>query len=224
MFKSITLHTHQLTEMRQFYLIDMEFSVIKSTPDSFTIRVGVSSLTFIQSDELATYHFAFNIFGNHIALAKNWLEGRVLLNTEDGKDELYYKSFDADAIYFEDPAGNVVELIGRRNRETAGDFNTSSILDISEISITTPFVTNTAKKLSKHDIHSRNDNPIEPESLNFLGSEDTYIILVPPLRRWYFSDKMSIISPLEIELFDHRRITVDFEGNVTVSEKPYSPI
>lgn len=219
MFKSITLHTHQLTEMRQFYLIDMQFSEIESTPDSFTFQVGASSLTFMQSDKPATYHFAFNIFGNHIALAKNWLEGRVVLNTEDGRDELYYKIFDADAIYFEDPAGNVVEFIGRRNRKAADGFTTSSILDISEISITTPYVTDTARKLDEHDIHSRNDNPIEPESLNFLGSEDTYIILVPPNRRWYFSDMMSIISPLEIELFDHRRITVDFEGSITISEK-----
>ena len=204
--------------MRHFYLIDIEFPLVKSTADSFTIQVGDSSLTFIQSDEPATYHFAFNIPGNQVRLAKKWLDGRVPLNLESGKNEIYYESFDADAIYFEDPAGNVVEFIGRRNRKTIDDFTTSSILDISEISITTPFVKDTAKKLEKFGIHSRNDNPIEPESLNFLGEEDTYIILVPPNRRWYFSDRMSITCPLEIELFDYRRIIVDFEGIVDTPE------
>ncbi|WP_269052170.1 hypothetical protein [Sporosarcina sp. G11-34] len=186
--------------------------------NSFTIQGGESTLTFIHSDEPAAYHFAFNIYGNQMESAKNWLDGRVFLNLEDGRDEHYYKSFDADAIYFEDPAGNVVEFIGRRYRKVIGDFSTSSILDISEISITTPFVMNTAKKIAKLGIQSRNDNPIKSESLNFLGAEDWYIILVPPNRRWYFSRNMSITCPLEIELFNHNRIIVDFDGNITISE------
>lgn len=204
--------------MQHFYLKDLEFPLTESTMDSFTIQCGESTLTFIHSDVPAAYHFAFNIYGNQMASAKDWLAGRVFLNLEDGKDEHYYKSFDADAIYFEDPAGNVVEFIGRRYRKTIGDFTTSSVLDISEVSITTPFVTDTAKKIAKHGIQSRNDNPIKSESLNFLGAEDSFIILVPPNRRWYFSRKMSITCPLEIELFDHNRILVDFDGNITISE------
>ena len=219
MFKSIILYTNKLKEMRHFYLIELEFSLIKSTKNSFTIQVGGSSLTFIQSDMPASYHFAFNIPGNQVGLAKKWLDSRVALNFEKENDEIYYESFDADAIYFEDPSGNVVEFIGRRYRKAVGDFTISSILNISEVSITTPFVTETAEELERYDIHSRNDNPIEPGSLNFLGNEDTYIILVPPKRRWYFSNKMSITRPLEIVLFNHRRITVDTGGKVTISER-----
>lgn len=219
MFKSVTLYTNILPAMRHFYLIDLEFRLAQSTKDSFTIQVGNSSLTFLQSDEPATYHFAFNIPGNQVQLAKKWLDGRAPLNLENGKSEIYYENFDADAIYFDDPAGNVVEYIGRRNQKTYNDFTTPSVLDISEISITTTFVKDSAKKLDVFGIHSRNNNLIEPESLNFLGEEDTYIILVPPNRRWYFSDKMSITCPLEIELSDYRRIIVDFEGNVTTSRE-----
>lgn len=207
--------------MQHFYLNDLEFPLVESTVNSFTIQGGESTLTFIHSDKSSAYHFAFNIIGNQMVSAKNWLNGRVLLNLEDGKDEHYYKSFDADAIYFEDPAGNVVEFIGRRNRKSIGDFTIPSILDISEISITTPFVTDTAKKIAMLGIQSRNQNPIKSESLNFLGAEDSYIILVPPNRRWYFSKKMSITCPLEIELFDQGRIIVDSDGNITISEVHY---
>lgn len=218
MFKSITLHTNKLTEIQHFYLIVLQFRLINSTVDSFTIQVGESSLTFFQSEEPARYHFAFNIPGNQVQFAKTWLDGRATLNLENEENEIYYESFDADAIYFDDPAGNVVEFIGRRNRKTIGDFTASSIFNISEISITTPLVKDAAHKLELFSINSRNDNVIEPESLNFLGEGDTFIILVPPNRRWYFSDKMSITCPLVIELFDYRRIVVDFEGIVTTSE------
>lgn len=215
MFKSITLHTNKLIDMRHFYLTVLEFPLIKTSVDRFTIKVGESSLTFLESEKPASYHFAFNIPGNQIRLAKNWLKVKVPLNLENGKDELYYESFDADTIYFEDPSGNVVELIGRRSQKSKHDFSITSMINISEISITTPFVKISAEKLDEFGIHSRNEKPIKYESLNFLGDEGTYIILVPPNRRWYFSNKMSITCPLEIELIDNRRIVLDFEGNIT---------
>ena len=109
MFKSIILYTNKLKEMQHFYLNDLEFPLVESTVNSFTIQGGESTLTFIHSDESATYHFAFNILGNQMVTAKNWLDGRVLLNLEDEKDEDYYKSFDADEISFKDPGGNGVD-------------------------------------------------------------------------------------------------------------------
>ena len=169
-------------------------------------------MTFKESHLPAAYHFAFNIPGNHMAEAKKWLQIRVELNHEDGNDEVYYKSFDADAIYFDDPAGNVVEFIGRRTRNSPGNFTINSLMDISEMSITTPYVSEVALKLQGVGLTSRNNNPIEPDSLNFLGQDDTYIILVPPNRRWYFSNKVSETYPLEIELVNDRSILIDKTG------------
>lgn len=219
MFKSITLHTNKLIDMRHFYLTVLEFPTLKTSVDSFTIKVGESSLTFLASKKPASYHFAFNIPGNQIQLAKNWLKGKVPLNLENGKDELYYESFDADTIYFEDPSGNVVELIGRRSQKGETCFSVASIVNISEISITTPFVEESAEKLGDSGVFSRNNNPIKSNSLNFLGSKGTYIILVPPNRRWYFSEKMSLTCPLEIELINNRRIAVDIKGYITTFEQ-----
>ena len=188
--------------------------VIDDGLDSFTLQIGRSSLTFKESHLPAAYHFAFNIPGNHMADAKKWLQTRVELNREDGNDEMYYKSFDADAIYFDDPAGNVVEFIGRRTKEQTGYFTVNSLLDISEMSITTPYVPEVAEKLQEVDITSRNHKTIEPDSLNFLGKGDAYIILVPPNRRWYFSEKVSETYPLEIELVNDLSILIDKNGNI----------
>ncbi len=211
-FKAVTLHTNQLNELKDFYQNILEMSVIDEGVDSFTLQIGSSTLTFKESHLPAAYHFAFNIPGNHMAEAKKWLQARVELNREDGNDEIYYKSFDADAIYFDDPAGNVVEFIGRRTKNSAGNFTINSFMDISEMSITTPYVSEVAKKLQEVGVTSRNNKTIEPDSLNFLGKDDTYIILVPPNRRWYFSNKFSETYPLEIELVNDRSILIDKNG------------
>ena len=214
-FKAVTLHTNQLNKLKDFYQNILEMPVIDEGVDSFTLQIGRSTLTFKESHLPAAYHFAFNIPGNHMTEAKKWLQARVELNREDGNDEIYYKSFDADAIYFDDPAGNVVEFIGRRTKNRAGNFTINSLLDISEMSITTPYVSEVAKKLQEIGVTSRNNKTIEPDSLNFLGEDDTYIILVPPNRRWYFSNKFSETYPLEIELVNDHSILIDKKGLFT---------
>lgn len=211
-FKAVTLHTNQLNKLKDFYQNILEMPVIDEGVDKFTLQIGRSTLTFKESSLPAAYHFAFNIPGNHMGGAKKWLQSRVELNHEDGNDEIYYKSFDADAIYFDDPAGNVVEFIGRRTRNSPGNFTINSLMDISEMSITTPYVSEVALKLQGVGLTSRNNNPIEPESLNFLGQDDSYIILVPPNRRWYFSNKVSETFPLEIKLLNDCSILIDKTG------------
>ena len=128
-FKAVTLFTNQLNELKSFYQNILEMPLIKDGADSFTLRIGSSTLTFKASHLPAAYHFAFNIPGTHMAEAKKWLQERVELNREDGNDEIYYKSFDADAVYFDDPAGNVVEFIGRRTKIGLGNFTPNSLIE-----------------------------------------------------------------------------------------------
>ena len=212
MFKAVTLHTNQLNQLKDFYQNTLEMLVVDESVNRFTLQIGKSVLTFKESHLPATYHFAFNIPGNHMSEAKKWLKGRVQLNLEDGNDEIYYKSFDADAIYFDDPAGNVVEFIGRRTKYSEADFTISSLLDISEMSITTPHVLEAAEKVQEVGVTSRNNKTIISDSLNFLGKDDSYMILVPPKRRWYFSDQVSETFPLEITLLNGCSILIDKNG------------
>ncbi|WP_210468494.1 glyoxalase [Sporosarcina sp. 6E9] len=201
--------------MKSFYQNILEMHLIEDGIERFTLQIGSSTLTFKASHLPASYHFAFNIPGTHMAEAKKWLQARVELNHEDGNDEIYYKRFDADAVYFDDPAGNVVEFIGRRSKVGVGHFTSNSLMNISEMSITTSFVSDVAMKLKEAGVTSRNNVPIEPDSLNFLGEDDTLIILVPPKRRWYFSDKFSEVYPLKIELVNGRSLLMDEKGFIS---------
>ncbi|WP_262177265.1 glyoxalase [Saccharococcus sp. Marseille-Q5394] len=214
MIKSATLYTNNLKALRRFYGNVLELDVMESTVEQFTVRIGESHLTFKQSEQPAFYHFAINIPGNQFSMMKYWMLNRVTLNREEGRDEVYFPSFDADAMYFEDPVGNIVELIGRRKRDLFGDLTKESFLNISEIGITTPHVVEVGDELQDLGIPLRNGTEVEPDELNFLGRGDNYIVLVPPGRRWYFSKKVSEAYPLELT-WNEAHIKVDEEGRLS---------
>lgn len=223
MFKKVILYTNRLEEMKGFYEYQMGFRIVEEDASSFTLSIGDSQLVFMESDRAAFYHFALNIPGNQFTLAKSWASSRVALNRQEGMDEIYYANFDADAFYFQDPAGNIVEFIGRRNVDRMGNFSIDSLLNISEVSITTPHVKEVGEQIEELDIPVRGNKGVDPASLNFLGSGDAFILLVSPKRVWYFSKQKSEVHPLSIELADGRQIDIDEEGNYQQA-KPENPI
>ncbi|MFF2754600.1 glyoxalase [Psychrobacillus sp. NPDC058041] len=216
MFKSVIIYTNKLKYLKGFYGNVLGLRILETSNAHFTISIGSSTLTFRESEQPTLYHFAINIPGNQFTLAKHWAIERVTLNREDAVDEIYYSRFEADAFYFEDPAGNVIEFIARRNVDKWSGFSVESLLSLSEVSITTPFVEEVGEQLQSIGIPISGHVDIEPNELNFLGSKDTYILLVPPHRRWYFSKRMSETSPLEIELVEGTRIIVSNEGKTEI--------
>lgn len=223
MFKKVTLYTNQLEDMKGFYEYQLGFRVVEEDETSFTLSIGDSQLVFRESEKAAFYHFALNIPGNQFTLAKWWAGERVTLNRQEGMDEVFYANFDADAFYFQDPAGNIVEFIARRSVDRMGNFTVDSLLNISEVSITTPYVEEVGEQIEKMEIPVRGNKGIDPKSLNFLGSGHAYIILVAPKRMWYFSKQKSETHPLSIELSSGRQINITEEGQFR-QEKPVNPI
>jgi catechol-2,3-dioxygenase len=210
------MYTNKLKHLKGFYGNVLGLHILETSSAHFTVSIGTSTLTFRESNQHTLYHFAINIPGNQFTLAKHWALDRVTLNREDAVDEIYYSRFEADAFYFEDPVGNVIEFIARRNMDKWSGFSVDSLLSLSEVSITTPFVEEVGEQLQSIGIPISGHVDIEPSELNFLGSKDTYILLVPPNRRWYFSKRMSETSPLEIELVDGPRIIVSNEGKTEI--------
>src|SRR5690625_1571942 len=219
MFKSVTLYTNQLKTLQRFYMNIMELPLSERSEESFTVRVGESLLTFHQTDVPAFYHFAFNIPGNQFSLIKSWIKNKIPLNREGGRDEVYFENFDADSIYFEDPAGNVIELVGRRYRDLFGAPSPESFLNISEVSITTYDMTRVGEMIQDLGIPLWRSTEIKPYALNFLGRDDTFIVLVPPGRKWYFSEQISEIYPLEICLTTGEVLSINSEGHLTITEE-----
>jgi catechol 2,3-dioxygenase-like lactoylglutathione lyase family enzyme len=105
-----------------------------------SVKAGTTNLLFTQADTgfEGAYHFAFNIPENQIVSAKEWLSRRTtLLRDERGNDHFRHEGWNADAVYFKDPAGNILEFIARHDLPNAvdGDFDSGQILNVSEIGL-----------------------------------------------------------------------------------------
>ena len=111
--KLLTLQTNKLEMMKEFYTQNLGFPLLNESRNGFQLQVGTSILEFTDENVVGEpyYHFAFNIPVNQFQEAKEWLKGKTTLLLEDGEDEAYFSFWSAYACYFEDPAGNIVELI-----------------------------------------------------------------------------------------------------------------
>ncbi|WP_249870057.1 VOC family protein [Oceanobacillus saliphilus] len=213
--KSLTLHTNNIKKMREFYVDTFGFPLLMENENSFRIGIGSSQLEFISENvkDHPYYHFAFNIFANKFIEAKSWVKGRVELNVRDGKDEADFSHLPAHALYFYDPAGNIVEFISRHSISEEGEepFSIEGVLNISEIGLTVDDAINAGNKLIDIGINERDNQPLSSRYLNFMGekSKGIFIILNQPEREWIFSDKTSVIYPLEITTSNNSKIVVN---------------
>ncbi|GAF20331.1 hypothetical protein JCM19046_5056 [Bacillus sp. JCM 19046] len=137
--------------------------------------------------------------------AKEWTKKRVILLRERGQDDVHFTDDMAKAIYFEDPAGNIVEFIAREEttpNASEEEFTIGHVSGISEIGLSSNQLKVDANQLLSMGIPVRNDEVIHYSSyLTFFGeyTDGVYIILAPVGRRWLFSKKEAIACPILIE-------------------------
>lgn len=218
MFKAVTFYTQQLKALQRFYMNILELEILETTEESFTMKVGTTEVTFQAYDQPAFYHFAINVPGNQFSLIKASVKEKYRLNREGGRDEVYFPSFDADSIYFEDPAHNIVELIGRRKRDLFGDLSSKVFLNISEVGIVTPHMTEVGETLQDAGIPLWGSTEVKIGELNFLGRKESFFVLVPPMRKWYFSHLEAETHPLKATLTNGLQIALDAEGRIQIEE------
>jgi catechol 2,3-dioxygenase-like lactoylglutathione lyase family enzyme len=149
--ESLTLETQDIAAMKTFYADVLGFKLKTDKEDRFTVSCGYSELTFEKSDEPATYHFAFNIPCRMMYQASAWLEHRqIQLLPFEGEILIDFPNWEAEAMYFHDPAKNIVEFIGRKRITMMPQptFETKSIIGISEIGIPTTKVSVVRERLN----------------------------------------------------------------------------
>ena len=137
----LRLQANDLDALAEFYGQTLGLSVLAHSRDEVRIAVGASRLVFSHTDQnVAPYHIAFNIPEHQFVEAKAWLSLRCPLATgESGKSEFHFENWNAHAVYFDDPCGNLLELIARHTLpySAGGKFGAHSLLNISEIGIVT---------------------------------------------------------------------------------------
>ena len=122
-------------------------------------------------------------------------------------------------MYFEDPSKNIVEFISRQSSPSVeGNFSSNSILNISEMGITTNDVLSVGNQLMEFGIPVK-DNETLDDRFNFMGYDGSFVIIVCENRTWFFSDQDSKIHPSTIEIDNRKVIEVDRQGRIELRDR-----
>ncbi|KFF04330.1 VOC family protein [Flavobacterium reichenbachii] len=206
----IQLKTNDIEKAKAFYQNTLGLFILEEDQKSITIQAGSSILKFVEDSQFnSIYHFAFNIPENQLEEAIEWCKNKVdLIIIEDKNVITDFEKWNSHAIYFYDTNGNLLEFIARHdlNNEQVGEFNSQSILNISEIGIVTENPLELGNQLiSEHGLHffSKNNNS---ETFAALGDDEGLLILVHPNRNWYPTQIPSQSNTTEISLENNENI------------------
>ncbi|WP_433763479.1 VOC family protein [Flavobacterium ginsenosidimutans] len=206
----IQIKTNDIQKTKTFYQNIFGLFILENDEKSITFQAGTSILKFIEDQEFnSIYHFAFNIPENQLEEAIQWCENKVDLIVLDDKSVVTnFENWNAHSIYFFDHNGNLLEFIARHdlNNEQVGEFNSASILSISEIGIVTESPLKLGNQLiEEHGLHffSQNTNT---EKFAAIGDHEGLLILVQPTRNWYPTQIPSESNPVKISLENNENL------------------
>lgn len=187
---NIEILTTELKATKYFYEKVLGLPVTKCNSKSISIKVGLSTLKFIESlkKEKPIYHLAFNIPENKLSEVINWCEDRIeLIKKEDAVLITEFEPWNANALYFYDNNDNLLEFIARKdlNNSEKETFSSKQILNISEIGIVTDNPLGFANQLVQNyglSLFEKNQNS---EIFTAIGDDNGLLVIVKTNRNWY---------------------------------------
>ncbi len=214
--QKVTMQTGDIVSLKAFYQQLLGLNIHYEDERSFELITGPTTIRFESAEnaENPYYHFAWNIPENQYLQVAEWLKSKqITLIKEPGTDNeiLDFTDWNAHALYFYDPAGNIVELIARHNLDNGSDdtFDSQSFLELSEVSVVSKAYARTFDYITKElNIPFWKGNHAD---FNALGDEHGLFITVPEGRQWFMSDKQAVCFPIEINFTqDEKNKTVYF--------------
>jgi catechol 2,3-dioxygenase-like lactoylglutathione lyase family enzyme len=153
------------------------------------LQIGATELEFVPSSGKPFYHFALLVPGDRFEAALEWARGRteLLPDPETGDVVFDFEAWSAKALYFHDPAGNIVELIAHRGigeAGTEGPFAPSELMGFSELGLVGDDLPRMAEQLERIDLRLWDGTLDEPGRLAFVGEPARTLILCPADRGW----------------------------------------
>jgi len=199
----LSLRVTNLQKMINFYSTNLGFPILTVGSDYAVFRTGSTVLMFeaVEDPEEETspyYHFAFDIPNNRLDQAEAWLSERVDLLKHQGETQIPFEDWNARAVYFHDPAGNIVEFIARKNlsNENEDAFSIDSVLRVSEIGW--PCLMGYVDRDFQLPVWW------ETEGFQAFGSETGLILAVDTERKWLPTDKRALACPVTLVLTDEQ--------------------
>jgi hypothetical protein len=208
----------RLDALARFYGERLGFPV-RRTADRVAVTVGPARVELVGGPGAPFTHFALLVPGNRFGEALAWAQARVpLLPDARGEPAFDFDFWDATACYFEDPAGNVVELIAHRGvaeRDSEG-FGAGDLAGLSEVGLVVDDRAGAARALQAQLGLAVWDGDAEGTGLAFMGERARTLILAPPGRRWLPTERGAVASATDVELALERAGDVRLEGDIHV--------
>jgi len=150
----------------------------------------------------ATYHFAYDIPRNQVGEAHTWLARRTSPLSRNGNEVFQFESWNAEAMYFVDPAGNIGEFIARKSvaNDSSKPFGPESLLAVSELGIPVPDVS-IAVAVLRSSIGWKSYREPAPD-FAAVGRESGLLILAREGRPWFPTDAIAaraFTAEIEVE-------------------------
>jgi catechol-2,3-dioxygenase len=198
-FKSLELFTTDVSSMVHFYRDVLACPVIEQA-NGFSHQAGTTTVQWRQ-DNAAThhYHIAFTIPWNKVAEAIEWTAAKTpLLEVAPNQYLADFSAWKAKAFYFQDPAGNLIEFIGREplGLEDSKPFDGGSLASVSEMGIVTDDVPLACRQLTELwdvPVFTRQQ---PTTSFAAMGDDHGLFIVVQTERHWFPTKLPAVQAPL----------------------------
>lgn len=222
-FEHVALQTpfERLGDLASFYGGQLGLPTTDAATHA-SVTVGRTRLDFTGTTGDPFYHFAFLVPGNRFDAVAAWASKRVELlpDRETGEPIFDFASWEATALYFHDPAGNIVELIahhGLGDSSAVGAFGGSELLEVSEVGVVGDPPTLAAQLDGSLGLRLWDGTLSGHDRLAFLGEKARSVILSRAGRPWLPTGRPAEAYPVEIELSGLRAGVVDLPGGGAIS-------
>lgn len=205
LLRSLILPTTAVAALADFYVGQLGFAVVSQSAHALTLAVGSGQLTFqqIEADVAPYFHFAFDVAAEAVDAAADWLARAALLLPVAGARIAEFPNWQARSAYVRDPAGNIVECIGRRPLAwppAATPFSAQDVRGLSEIGVVVPDVRKFVALVQATCHLPVFARQAPTDRFTVLGDDAGLLIVVPPGRPWFPTDSPSAEFPLTVEL------------------------
>ncbi|MCZ6837307.1 MAG: hypothetical protein O7G85_16145 [Planctomycetota bacterium] len=226
-FRTMRLHTAaDLGEMKQFYQGLLGFEVLDEQDGEITFKAGLTKLTYMTTTkeyDRPWYHVAFNIPENKLWKAREWQLQRTPLKQRspgsmthpDYPDVANFWKWNAESVFFWDPANNLLEYIARHDLDNAapGEFTSKDILYASELG----FMVEDAPGMAKQVEKALSLNPYREGNarLTPVGDEYGLLLIFGKGHHWRMSDgstRPTDVYPAQVTIQGAKPMKYEFEG------------
>lgn len=192
-----------LPELAAFYGATLDLGLVPSAGDGVAVAVGETAVEFLGGHDHPYYHFALLLPGDRFAAAHRWLAERVAILPDEssGAAVFEFEHWDAQALYFHDPAGSIVELIAHRGvgeSGVTGRFHPRELLGLSEVGLVGAPERSAEALADTLDLVVWSGSATEAGRLAFVGEKARTLILAQPGRAWLPTGRAAEAYPVEV--------------------------